>query len=96
VAWTGSGGDYVIILARHLTYDRQNNLVMRQIVACAVEDDGAFTVPRNIWPSWTETPDDYLEIQIGRVKEAGAELPHDHSTLSGVGAAWVLGAAFMQ
>ncbi len=95
VEWSGNGGNYVIIMLTHYAYNVQGSAVAQQRVTCVADDTGSFTVPRDAWTRWKGAPDDYLEVQIGRVTESSWAMPHDHSGLNGVGVAWVLGAAGM-
>lgn len=102
VAWSGAGGDYMILRFLHYAWPLNGpandppNLV--QILECVVPDNGRYTVNAAQWPQWrtqTENYYDYMEIHAARVQERRFTLPHNGSELSGIGAAWVVGAAWM-
>jgi hypothetical protein len=94
--WSGSGGDYVVVLMLYISVPASGTPSVSQVVSCATHDDGAFTVPRAVWDGWATRRDDYLEVRVARVNEAFQPLPHDGSNLDVVSTAWVFGAAWMQ
>jgi hypothetical protein len=96
LAWSGSGGDYVVILLLYISVPASGTPSVSQVVSCATHDDGAFTVPRAVWDGWATRYDDYLEVRVARVKEVFQPLPHDGSNLDVVSTAWVFGAAWME
>lgn len=94
IRWNGSGGDYVIFVLTHYTLSGGSTTAVQE-VTCAVPDTGSFTVPANVWTTWKRRSTDYINIQVGRMKERTDVLPMDRSTIVGVNEAWVIGAADM-
>ncbi len=86
---TSSTADYV--LAQFNRYNSSGTLV--EVITCAMNDDGAFTVPGATWTApWVSGQQ--VNVYVGRVKEDGALLPHNHAQSGAVGISWVVGAGF--
>jgi hypothetical protein len=90
LTWSGGGGDYVLIWILR-QYDNFGTWVDDGVVTCAVADTGTFTIPAGSWPNWFVG--DFLHVQVGRVVETRAVLPHDQSEVRTAGTYWYYGAA---
>lgn len=84
LAWDGDPGDYV--LAALYRYEGD---VPVDRVTCVLADDGAFTVPSDVWTSWTAGQ--AVTIAIGRAIERGETVPYNQSASGVVGIAWTVG-----
>lgn len=93
LSWTGSGGDYMLVVLSHYTLVGTATTLVQE-VTCSVPDNGQFVVP-NLWTSWKQKSTDYINIQVGRIKTRTDVLPMDRSTVVGLSEAWVIGAADM-
>lgn len=93
-AWGGTPGDYVLLYLTHIS-ESGGRPVRIQTVTCVVQDDGDFTVPFGAWTSWGLTIDDYVLVEIGRVRERTQAMPHDRSDARLVSVGWMVGAVFM-
>jgi hypothetical protein len=90
LAWSGSGGDYMLVYIRRETSGGADN----GYVTCAVPDTGSFRIPSNTWPNWPAN--NTLYVQIGRVLEQGGDLPMNDGENRMAGIYWVFGAAFSE
>lgn len=87
--WDGSlNGDYVI--ARIWRVVNENS---QEEVRCLLNDDGAHTINASVWSDWS-FQNQYLAIELGRVKVSRAILPYDLSESGVVGIHWTHGAVW--
>ena len=63
-------------------------------VRCLLVDDGKHTVEGEVWNDWEYFAEQYLVIELGRVRESRAILPYDQSHSGVVGVHWTYGAVF--
>lgn len=86
--WNGTGGDFVLIqIRRELLVPAP---VKQDQVTCMVPDTGSFTLPANVWPTWSSN--DTLYFQVGRALVDGQALPHNNAENRVAGIYWVFGA----
>ena len=86
VTWTGSGGDYMLLF---ILRQKQTTYVDDGVVTCAMVDDGAFTVPSSVWPTWKAG--EFLHIEVGRVFQSSTILPNNNSENRMPGIYWNYG-----
>jgi len=88
LSWGGSPGDYVLVfILRQTEYYYADD----GVVTCAVADDGSFTIPANVWPTWTAG--EFLHVEVGRVLESSTILPHNNAENRMPGIYWYYGGA---
>jgi hypothetical protein len=88
VAWTGGGGDYVLL--RALRYNSTGTPL--EEVTCVLDDTGSFTIPSNVWAGWSAGSQ--ITLLVGRVKESTGTVPFNGSNSGMVGVQWIIGAGF--
>jgi hypothetical protein len=87
--WSGSmDGDYVV--ARIWRMVDEN---LEEEVRCLLHDDGSHTIDFSVWSGWSFS-NQYLSIEIGRVRRSRAILPYDMSQSGVVGIHWTHGAVW--
>jgi hypothetical protein len=91
IAWTGgASGDFMA--ARLLRTNGSGDTV--ETVTCAMNDDGAFTVPASVWQDWDAGS--VLYVLLGRGVGSSGTLPHNDTTSGVAGMYWVVGAALTE
>jgi len=88
-SWTGSDGDYMII---QMSLYNSAGTGYDEVVTCAVNDDGSFSVPSSAWSNWTSGRQ--VTVLFGRAKKSNTTLSFNNSENRVVGLHWLI-AAFM-
>ena len=96
VSWDGTASDYVVLFVLHYSAAFSGVYEPVQAISCATPDTGAFSVPSTAWPAWRVQDDDYLVLQVGRVREDRRVLPYNDAELSVVSVSWTIGAMDMR
>lgn len=83
ITWSGSGGDYVMILLM------RRDVPTPTIVTCAANDDGEFLVPGATWATWPVGV--FMDVLVGRVVVDRGLLPTNNAENRVAGVYWVYG-----
>lgn len=89
--WEPQGAEPMLVMV--VLHDADQ--VEQEVVGCVIADDGAFTVPPELWSgAWVE--DRWLFVYLGSVGRGEGLLPHNGAYSEVVGLSWALGAALTE
>ncbi len=92
ISWGGGNkGDYMVAIIQ--LYDAAGANIA-ETVTCAFSDDGAFTVPSNIWSSWAAGRP--VVVALNRIELSGAYIEYNNADSGMVGSYTVAGVALTQ
>jgi hypothetical protein len=79
--WSASGADVILF---ELMMVNSSTGTVDDYVSCVASDDGAFTIPAGTFATWNTN--DYIQVYVGRVREASGTFAHDNgeSRVSGI------------
>jgi hypothetical protein len=87
--WDGTlNGDYVIARIWRVVNDNT-----QEEVRCLLSDDGSHSIDASVWSDWS-FQNQYIAIELGRVRVSRAVLPYDLSESGVVGIHWTHGAVW--
>jgi hypothetical protein len=92
--WNAGSGDYMLATLLRYGNPVAGQLVIDEIMFCAMRDDGYFEVPSSVWQGWSI--DNQMDVEVGRVYAEQGTMPHNNGGTALVGVYWVVGAGFQR